>query len=142
MPHERLNIILNAHGIRGKFSLWIKDWLSGRQQRVVLNGEKSTWRSVLSGVPQGSVLGPILFVIFINFFDRYILNEVHILSKFADDTKIGRIVNNVNDSTILQNAIDKVVLWSEEWQMKYNTDKCKVLHFGRSNEKNLLQNEW
>ena len=82
---------------------------------------------VLSGIPQGSVLGPILFVLFIN-----VRSTVHI---FADDTKIYRRVLTEQDCIELQADLTRLVDWSSKWQMKFNADKCKVLHLGHSNEK-------
>ena len=76
VPHKRLCLQLKCHGIRGKILEWIENWLSGRQQRVLLNGSRSEWEEVLSGVPQGSVLGPLLFLIFINPIDDHIKSTV------------------------------------------------------------------
>ena len=80
---------LESHGITGKLLTWILDWLSGRKQRVCINGVMSDWQFVLSGVPQGSVLGPILFLVYINDLDCGIINWI---LKFADDTKIFGVV--------------------------------------------------
>ena len=75
---------------------WIEDWLTGRTQQVVLNGEFSEWLEVLSGVPQGSVLGPLLFLIFINDIDEAV-STIEIIRKFADDTKIGNSMVTMED---------------------------------------------
>ena len=134
VPHHRLKLVLTAHGIKGEILNWIVDWLTNRRQCVVLNGESSKWRPVTSGVPQGSVLGPVLFTIFINTFDIPIDSLTDILSKFADDTKVGRVVISDNDHKTMQSAIDLIMKWSREWQMDFNISKCKILHFGRSNQ--------
>ena len=85
VPHQRLLLKLKAHGIGDSITDWIEQWLTDRRQRVVVDGEVSNWKSVLSGVPQGSVLGPILFLIYINDLDDSITSNV---LKFADDTKL------------------------------------------------------
>ena len=109
VPHQRLLVKLKAHGIDGLVCNWIKGWLSDRWQRVSLDGAYSSWRRVWSGVPQGSVLGPILFLIFINDLDNNISSDV---LKFADDTKIYRTVTNQEDVQRLQKDLDTVGAWA------------------------------
>jgi hypothetical protein len=134
VPHARLLKKMAAHGIQGQILTWVKNWLTGRRQRVVLGGEVSDWIEVLSGVPQGSVLGPLLFLIFINDIDEAAA-AVDILRKFADDTKVGHAVNDEDDKNILQEALDNLTEWSNKWGMSFNVKKCKVVHFGRTNKK-------
>ena len=124
---------MKAHGIVGKVVEWVESWLTGRKQRVVLNGKMSEWTEVDSGVPQGSVLGPTCFVIFINDIDMAINTITGIISKFADDTKVGRVVEEDKDREELQKDLDNLMEWSVEWQMLFNSGKCKVIHFGRNN---------
>ena len=128
VPHKRLCLQLKCHGIDGKILSWIENWLSGRQQRVVLNGSKSKWKNVISGVPQGSVLGPLLFLIFVNSIETVVNSDV---LKFADDLKMFRIIGDKNDHNEFQSDLDRLVKWSEKWQMKFNFKKCKVMHIGR-----------
>ena len=85
VPHQRLLLKLKAHGIGDGITDWIEQWLTNRRQRVVVDGEISNWKSVLIGVPQGSVLGPLLFLICINDLDDNITSNV---LKFVDDTKV------------------------------------------------------
>ena len=99
MPHQRLLLKLKAHGIGDGITDWI-EWLTDRRQRVVIDGEVSNCKSVLSGVPQGSVLGPLLFLIYINDWDDNITSNV---LKFADDTKVSRKVNTDGDKQHLCN---------------------------------------
>ena len=104
-----------------------------RAQQVVLNGVSSSCHSVTSGVPQGSVLGPILFLIFINDLPENLRCTV---SLFADDVKILSCVNNTQNKEHLQDDINNLCNWCTEWQMKLNVDKCKVMHMGRTNPGN------
>ena len=130
VPHQRLLLKLKAHGIGDSITDWIEQWLTDRRQRVVVDGEVSNWKSVLSGIPQVSVLGPILFLIYINDLDDSITSNV---LKFADDTKLFRKVNTDGDKQHLQNDLDRLVKWSEKWQMLFNFGKCKCLHTGHRN---------
>ena len=131
VPHQRLLLKLKAHGIGNSMINCIEKWLIDRRQRVVVDGEVSNWKSVLSGVPQGSVLGPILFLIYINDLDDDITSEV---LKFADDTKVFRKIKSDADRQHLQDDLNKLIEWSEKWQMLFNFGKCKCLHTGHGNE--------
>ena len=102
------------------------------KQRVVINGKASPWCNVTSGVPQGSVLGPVLLTIYINDIDLDITN---VISKFADDTKIGGKVKTQDDRDSIQNDIHRINMWSDTWLMPFNVDKCKTLHLGKNNIK-------
>jgi len=130
VPHCRLLQKLESHGISGKLKRWISAWLNGRYQRTCINGCRSGWRRVTSGVPQGSVLGPLLFLIYINDLDSGVMSWI---LKFADDTKVFRKVCNDMDRSILQDDLDRLIAWSLEWLMFFNEKKCKVMHIGKSN---------
>ena len=130
VPHERLLSKLDAYGIGGPLKAWAKDFLLDTKQRVVVNGKLSSWSLVLSGIPQGSVLGPILFVIFINDLPDQIRSTVKI---FADGTKIFRALHDPEDYSYLQDDLDRLVEWSQLRQLHFNDSKCKVLHMGNSN---------
>jgi hypothetical protein len=99
---------------------------------VIVNGKFSSWRKVLSGVPQGSVLGPILFNIFINDLDD-MATAKQLLNKFADDTKIGQIIESQSDVQELQATLDRLGRWAATWGMAFNVAKCHVMHVGRHN---------
>lgn len=130
VPHKRLLSKVRALGVVDRAADWIEHWLSGRRQRVVVNGECSEWAPVSSGVPQGSVLGPLLFLIYINDLDTGIISK---LSKFADDTKLGANAANPTAVAFLQDDLNRIGEWSEKWQMPFNTDKCAVMHIGYHN---------
>ena len=87
VPHQRLILKLKSHGMGNTIINWIEQWLNDRIQRVVVDGEVSSWKPVLSGVPQGSVLGPILFLVYINYLEEGVTGNI---LKFADDTKLFR----------------------------------------------------
>ena len=132
VPHKRLLTKLRAHGIGEQLCSWIGDWLSNRKQRVVINGEASDWLDVTSGVPQGSVLGPTLFLIYINDLDCGLVSKI---SKFADDTKLGGKAYTRENCELIQSDLDKLSDWSDKWLLKFNSDKCKVMHIGNDNLK-------
>ena len=130
VPHKRLMIKVRSLGIDGEVARWVENWLYDRRQRVVVNGSASDWSPVTSGVPQGSVLGPLLFIIYINDLDDGLVSKV---SKFADDTKLGSNVAQLTGVESLREDLRKLGEWSEKWQMPFNLGKCKVMHIGSAN---------
>ena len=108
---------------------WIKAFLSDRVQQVCINGANSTWKSVTSGIPQGSVLGRILFVLYINDLQSNILSDVYVI---ADDTKIVNIIKSPEVQDIFQNDLDSLSAWSDKWLLKFHPEKCKVMHLGKT----------
>ena len=136
VPTERLLRKVEAHGIGGKVGSWIRDWLTDRKQRVSVNGKLSDWRTVLSGVPQGSVLGPVLFLIFINDLDLE-ATVSQILLKLAGDTKIAQFIESPEDTAELQETLGRLSAWALKWGMEFNVAKCHVMHIGRNNPRNV-----
>ena len=133
VPTERLMEKCKGVGLGGELLDWIHEWLLGREQRVVINGHCSSWEKVTSGVPQGSVLGPLLFLIYINDLDGAVDVSGAVLKKFADDTKFAMVVESEEDKAKFQAVLDHLQAWSQDWQMLFNVSKCKILHMGRNN---------
>ena len=128
VPHRRLIGKLKTYGISTVLQNWITSFLSDRLQKVTVNGSDSAWFPVTSGIPQGSVLGPILFVIFINDLPDLVESDAFL---FADDTKVYKIVTCLSDRKYLQRDLDRLDDWSKQWLILYNTSKCKHMHIGR-----------
>ena len=131
VPHQRLLKQLESLGIKSQVLSWISNFLTGRTQRVTVNGIKSNPVLVTSGVPQGSVLGPILFLLYIMDAPDQVNN---FMSLFADDSKLFCPLLELGLSTSqLQEDISALSIWSNKMLMSYNTDKCHTLHLGRNN---------
>lgn len=128
VPHARLVKKLASYGIDGEMLAWITEYLNDRTQVVRVNGESSTTGEVISGIPQGTVLGPLLFVIYINDILENV-NSDGLL--FADDAKIFRTISCKEDSLLLQDDIGKLEEWSDLWLLKFHPDKCHLLTFGK-----------
>ena len=127
VPHQRLLVKLKSYGITGELYKWIEDFLVGRTQKVRVGDTVSDTSEVTSGIPQGSILGPILFTIFINDLPEGLKNICKI---FADDTKV---YGSSKESKSIQEDIDKLQEWSLKWNLYFNVDKCKVMHIGKNN---------
>nr|VZI13424.1 unnamed protein product [Spirometra erinaceieuropaei] len=130
VPHQRLLHKLSAIGIRGDLLNWIGAFLVGRKQRVCIGDDMSEWVSVTSGVPQGSVLGPLLFLLYVN--DS--LQELDCGKiMFADNVKLWQVIKSPNDQRSLQNNLHRLQAWSEKWLLDFNVQKCAVLHLRPTN---------
>ena len=121
VPHQRLIYKAEQYGIKGEIINWIKSFLNSRTQQVVINGESSECKDVTSGIPQGSVLGPLLFVIFINDLPDQVKSDMYL---FADDTKVFRRISTKEDKEILQEDINEMLKWADKWQLEFHPDKC------------------
>ena len=124
-------------GFSGCLLDWLTDFLIGRKQRVVLGENVSEWKDVMSGVPQGTVLGPLLFVIYINDMPDVVNNLTKL---FADDTKLISTIKNRLDIELLQEDTNRLVNWAIEWRMLFNEDKCKFMFFNNKRYPELEPN--
>ena len=127
IPHRRLLLKLKNYGFDGNLLKWIEDFLSERRQRVIFNGKCSSWKDVTSGVPQGSVLGPVLFIIYVNDIPESLESFCKI---FADDTKVYTSVAERKDQEKLQRDLIKLSKWSKKWLLEFSVQKCKVVEYG------------
>ena len=128
VSHQRLVTKLHNYGICGKTNKWISSFLSDRQQKVVLEGYCSDSKQVFSGVPQGSVLGPCLFLNYINDLPDSLASHARL---FADDTIIYLTITSDSDTVILQSDLDKLALWEAKWGMSFHPEKCEILRITR-----------
>jgi hypothetical protein len=135
VPHDLLLYKIHKIGIRGKLYNWIKDFLTGRSFTVKINDKSSKSYPIKSGVPQGSVLGPILFTIYINDLPDDLPNNIK-LKLFADDAKLYYIHNNTNNSeNDLQIAINRISTWAKKWGLQFAIKKTFVMYLGSKNKK-------
>ena len=121
---------LKSHGIGGKLGCWLHGFLTGRMQCVMVDGRKSSPSPVKSGVPQGSVLGPLLFLILIGDIDEEVSSSF--VSSFADDTRIGHSISSNDDIQQLQLDLEAVYRWARHNNMEFNSDKFEHLHYNNS----------
>ena len=129
--HEKLLYKLHHYGIRGQTLLWIKNFLDNRTQSVVVNGSSSSTIPVSSGVPQGSVFGPLLFLIYINYLPESVKNSnVRI---FSDDTAFYHSLSVSFNSSLLQQDLSNLEQLEANWDMKLNPSKCQVIQITKCN---------
>lgn len=144
VPHERLLCKLSALGIKGKFLTWLRAFLSDRKEIVIVEGVQSEPYVMSSGVPQGSCIGPILFLAFVDDIDDVLQNSI--ILKYADDIKLYSKLDHHDPTTgsnLLQEDLDSLSEWSDTWNLKFNVKKCSVINFGNLNPKKeyFLKNE-
>ena len=147
VPHKRLISKLYSYNINEDIIKWIKAYLENRIQRVKIQNSYSKWGNVISGIPQGTILGPLLFIIYINELSN-ICDSGSCLFLYADDAKIYNHILDKQDKEIIQNDLNKLKLWADNWLIKLNIDKCKKVSYGRvidsnyqySIENKLLEN--
>ena len=132
VPHLRLLQKLHDMGVRGLLLEWLRSFLTGRKQRVVVNGSVSDWTPVGSGIPQGTVLGRVLFIVFVNDLPDCIESGCKLL---ADDTKVYVGAGTSVGRGKLQQDLDALATWSRRWKLPFNPAKCTVLHLGSRNER-------
>ena len=138
VPHKRLIEKLKTYGITGSLRKWIESFLTSRKMKVGIRGTFSEEIEVISGVPQGSVLGPLLFLLFVNDLPRWIVNS---MKMFADDTKLWCRIETASDSESLQKDLDSLANWSQKWMLNFNVSKCKVMHVGHKLNTKYYMNE-
>ena len=124
--HEKLMYKLEMLGFRNPLLAWIKDYLTNRRHRTLIEGIASDWKPVTSGVPQGSIIGPILFLVYVNDIAENLSTGTS-LPLYADDAKCARVINDLNDCYTLQNDLSALHDWSKLWEMNFNSQKCKQL---------------
>ena len=122
VPHYRLLTKLENYGIKGNTLRIISDFLTGRSLSTCVRGNYSSLRDVLSGVPQGSVLGPLLFVLFVNDLPDSVKNVTKL---FADDLKL---IADASDKVSIENDLSSLEEWESLWLLKFKPKKCKVMH--------------
>ena len=131
--HERLLFKLKRHGIDGSALQWFRNFLTGPMKRVVLGGTCSSWSPVLCGVPQGTILGPVLFILYVNDISSGISSTVKL---YADDTKVYREISDIaRDTSILQSDLFHLRNWSEVWQLNFNSKKCEIMRVTHNRDK-------
>ena len=136
VAHQRLLKKISSYGIKGALLPWISSFLLDRRQCVSIKGSSFTWKPIKSGVPQGSVLGLIFFIMYVNDIPDIVKSNMWI---FADDTKLFATTDQTNT---LQEDLDNLMKWAELWELTFNVIKCKVIHYRQNNlESDYIMND-
>ena len=137
VAHRRLAAKLHHYGIRKKTLAWIQSFLAERYQKVVLDGKTSISSPVTSDIPQGTVLGHLLFMIYINDLPSRVSSTAQL---FADDCLLYRVISSQEDAASLQEYLDRLLEWESDWQMAFNPDKCEQIRI--TNKKKIVQSSY
>ena len=129
VSHELLIHKLKSYNISDAMITWLSSFLNNRKQSVRINGSTSSWTSLTSGVPQGSIIGPLMFLLFVNDIPQITSSNIML---FADDTKLWRLIKSIDDVNILQEDLAKIVEWCQKWKLHLNVKKCKYMAIGRN----------
>ena len=129
VSHELLIHKLKSYNISDSMITWLSSFLNNRKQSVRINGSTSSWTSVTSGVPQGSIIGPLMFLLFVNDIPQITSSNIML---FADDTKLWRLIKSIDDVNILQEDLAKIIEWCQKWKLHLNVKKCKYMAIGRN----------
>ena len=124
VSHHHLCLKLSHYGIRGGILFWIENFVTGRSQQVIVNGCSSNPTNVMSGVPQGTVVAPLLFPCYINDLPENVSSKVRL---YADDVLIYNTIHSKEDYLMLQQDLNSLHLWANKWQMMFNPDKCELI---------------
>ena len=134
VPHKQMLEKKKGYGINNITVKWIQGFLKDWRQKVVINGTHSEWSDVTSGIPQGGVLCPLLFILYISDLPRVVES---LMLLFADDTKLYTQINSEIDHIQMQQDINSMYTWSKEWLLKFHPGKCKVLRLGKKDEEDF-----
>ena len=123
--HKGLLYKLDKYGIAGNINKWFASYLDGRKQKVLVNGSTSSWKEIKAGVPQGTVLGPLLFLLYINDLPDNLDNPSRL---FADDTSLLKVHRPNEDVTMsLNQDMEKINIWTKQWKMSLNPKKTEAM---------------
>jgi hypothetical protein len=134
VPHKRLIVKLKSYGVEGRLLQWIENFLRNRTQQVFVEGKHSSAAQVLSGVPQGSVVGPTLFIIYINDMPDMVNSTIRL---YADDAKLYRVIRNKQDEATLQRNLHSLHTWSAKWLLKFHPEKCHMMRLSTTTQSQL-----